>query len=220
MIAAAARARLLSGGAEVLAVLPTRNGSGVGAYVCAAGRADEVRWVVLDEALQPLVDRRRIRDAVETAVVCEAAEESTGRLSADEAGVVLDRVVSLAEADEASLVAATEVQRALAGFERLDGVRVAEPTYLDRLAAANALLADRFDLLRDAAGAAAARLTGRPGEPGEALAEALWDAVRLLARDGAPDRFRDNVEGAMAAAAALADDVEAGYLVPLPEEDE
>ena len=220
MIAAAARARDLSGGAEVLAVLPTRNGSGVGAYVCAAGNAEEVRWVVLDEAMQPLVDRRRIRDAVETAVVCEAAEETAGRLAADEAGVVLDRVISLAEADEAALVAATEVQRALAGFERLDGVRVAEPTYLDRLAVANALLADRFDLLRDAAGSAAARLTGRPGEPGEALAEALWDAVRLLARDGAPDRFRENVEGAMAAAAALADDVEAGYLVPLSEEDE
>ena len=59
-----------------------------------------------------------------------------------------------------------------------------------------------------------ARLTGAPLDPLEPLAEALWAALRILARDGAPDRFREHVEGAMGAGRAFADDVVAGYLVP------
>ena len=100
---------------------------------------------------------------------------------------------------------------------RGEEVRVAEGAYLDDRARIANLVGDRFDLLKEAALAASGRLSGTPGEEGEALAEALWNAVRLLTRDGAPDRFRESVEGAMAAASAFADDVVANYLIDFEE---
>ena len=97
----------------------------------------------------------------------------------------------------------------------VQGVRVAEPGYLDGLAAAAGLIGDRFDLLKETAGQVSAHLTGGELDPLEPLAEQLWGAIRILAREGAPDRFRENVEGAMGAARAFADDVVEQYLVPL-----
>ena len=97
----------------------------------------------------------------------------------------------------------------------VQGLRVADPAYLDRLAGAAALVGDRFDLLKETAGQVSARLTGTGVDPLEPLAEKLWNAIRLLSREGAPDRFRENVEGAMGAARAFADDVLERYLVPL-----
>ena len=47
------------------------------------------------------------------------------------------------------------------------------------------------------------------------MAQSLWGAIRILSRDGAPDRFREAVELAMGPAAAFADDVVAQYLVPV-----
>ena len=48
--------------------------------------------------------------------------------------------------------------------------------------------------------------------------------MRLLARDGAPDRFRNAMEGAIGAAGAFADDVQANYVLDLvgdePEDEE
>ena len=66
------------------------------------------------------------------------------------------------------------------------------------------MVGDRFDYLKDVAYGVSAKLSGAPGEAGEALAESLWSAVRLLARDGAPDRFREAVEGGMAVVEASA----------------
>jgi hypothetical protein len=97
----------------------------------------------------------------------------------------------------------------------VQGVRIAEPGYLDSLAAAAGLIGDRFDLLKETAGQVSAHLTGGELDPLEPLAEQLWGAIRILAREGAPDRFRENVEGAMGAARAFADDVVEQYLVPL-----
>ena len=80
------------------------------------------------------------------------------------------------------------------------------------------ILCDRFDLLKETAGGVSARLTGAPLDPLEPLAEALWGAIRVLSRHAPPDRFREHVEGAMGPARAFADDVVAGYLVPMTEE--
>jgi hypothetical protein len=79
-------------------------------------------------------------------------------------------------------------------------------------------LGDRFDLLQEAAGGVTMRLT-EPGNALEPLARALWDAVRVLSRDGAPERFATTLEAAMPAARALADDVQASYLVPFADAD-
>jgi hypothetical protein len=92
---------------------------------------------------------------------------------------------------------------------------VAEPGYLDRVAVTAAMVGDRFDYLKEIAYGVSAKLSGTPGESGEALAESLWSAVRILARDGAPDRFREAVEGGMAAAQAFADDVLDNYVLDL-----
>ncbi|MFM7247564.1 MAG: hypothetical protein ACKO2Y_08865, partial [Actinomycetota bacterium] len=98
--------------------------------------------------------------------------------------------------------------------------RVADPAYLDRLAQAAGLVGDRFDLLKEAAGQVSARLAGQGADPLEPLATALWAAIRLLSRDGPPDRFREGVETAMGPAQAFADDVLARYRVPLDGTDE
>ena len=77
------------------------------------------------------------------------------------------------------------------------------------------MVGDRFDYLKDVAYGVSAKLSGAPGESGEALAESLWAAVRILARDGAPDRFREAVEGGMAAAQAFGEDVLDNYVIDL-----
>jgi hypothetical protein len=181
-------------------------------------REDALGWVVIDAAGAPLDERRVIRQAVELAAICEAAEETAAALAIDDAMPALAGAWRLAgELGEGDAELATHAMyQALEELQPLvQGLRVAEPAYLDRLAAAAALVGDRFDLLKEAAGQVSARLTGAGLDPLEPLAEQLWGAIRLLSREGAPDRFRENVEGAMGAARAFADDVLEQYLVPL-----
>jgi hypothetical protein len=203
------------------AVLPAVRASGDEAFLCAFAAGDGLRWLVL-AADGPLADARRVRDVAELVAMCEAAEEAAAGLAAAEAMPLLERAAALAadaRDDQASLAAraAHEALAPLAAEIGTPAVRVAEPAYLDRMAAAANLVGDRFDLLKEAALAASGRLGGTPGEAGEALAEALWAAVRTVARDGAPDRFREVVEASMGSAAAFADDVVDNYLIELEE---
>jgi hypothetical protein len=187
-------------------------------FICAVPREDALGWVVIDAAGAPLDERRVIRQAVELAAICEAAEETAAALAIDDAMPALAGAWRLAgELGEGDAELATHAMyQALEELQPLvQGLRVAEPAYLDRLAAAAALVGDRFDLLKEAAGQVSARLTGAGLDPLEPLAAQLWGAIRLLSREGAPDRFRENVEGAMGAARAFADDVLEQYLVPL-----
>lgn len=186
--------------------------------MCAVPRDDGLDWVVIDDAGEPIVDRVAVRGIVEIAAICEAAEESAAALSIDQALPALADAWRLAgelEEAEAQLAAHAAYQAMEALQPLVAGVRVADPTYLDQLAAAAALVGDRFDLLKEAAGQVSARLTGRGLDPLEPLAQSLWAAIRILSRDGAPDRFRESVEGAMGPAAAFADDVLEHYLVLL-----
>jgi hypothetical protein len=201
------------------AVLPAVRASGEEAFLCAFADGEGLRWLVL-VADGPLADARRVRDVAELVAMCEAAEEAAAALSASEAMLLLEHAAALAAdaRDEQASLAARATHEALAPLAAdVPGVRVAEPAYLDRMAASANLVGDRFDLLKEAALAASGRLGGVPGEQGEALAEALWAAVRSVARDGAPDRFRELVEASMGSAAAFADDVLANYLIDLEE---
>ena len=94
-------------------------------------------------------------------------------------------------------------------------VQWGDAAHLDAVAGAASLVGDRFDLLKETAGGISARLTGAGIDPLEPLAERLWEAIRILSRNGAPDRFREAVEAAMGPAAALADDVVDNYAVAL-----
>ncbi len=210
------------GAGDPTAVLPVRRPAGTDLFVCAfADVTGTLRWLVLDAEGGPVGERRTIVDAVELAAICETAEEAAAALAADEALPLLREGRALAERlgmDEAARAARVTTEAIEELAVREDGVRVAEAAYLDRMAILAQAVGDRYDLLRDAAGGVTMRLTGTGGDDLEPLARALWDAVRALARDGAPDRFAATLEGAMPAARALADDVQANYLLPLEEE--
>jgi len=200
------------------AVVPARNLLSGVVFVCAVPQGDALGWVVIDETGTPLVDSDAIRQTVELTAICEAAEESAAALSIDEAMPALAEAWRMAgELGEAEAELATHATyQAVEALQPLvTGIRVADPTYLDQLAAAAGLVGDRFDLLKEAAGQVSARLTGQGVDPLEPLAQSLWGAIRILSRDGAPDRFREAVELAMGPAAAFADDVVAQYLVPV-----
>ncbi len=215
-IVAAAEAAERHGG-PVAAVLPMRTTAGVVRFACALQRGDQLAWVVLDDDGVPLEVPGEIRSAAETIAICETAEESGAMLAAVEADGLLQRSLELVGDDETVAVALRAMREAVAPLLQTEaGVRVAEPGYLDRVAVTAAMVGDRFDYLKDIAYGVSAKLSGAPGESGEALAESLWAAVRILARDGAPDRFREAVEGGMAAAQAFADDVIDNYVIELP----
>ncbi|MEY4225720.1 MAG: hypothetical protein RL190_477 [Actinomycetota bacterium] len=217
-IEAAANAAQALAGVRPQAVVPVDQPKRGVVFVCALPRGDDLGWVVVDGAGAPVTGRAAVRQIVELAAICEAAEESAAALAVDEALPALARAWELArelEEAEAELAAHAAYQAVEALQPLVQGLRVADPGYLDRLAQAAALVGDRFDLLKEAAGQVSARLTGHGADPLEPLATALWAAIRLLSRDGPPDRFREGVETAMGPAQAFADDVLARYLVPL-----
>jgi len=188
------------------------------AFVCALPSDDGLGWVVIDAEGEPIADAAVVRQTVEIAAICEAAEESAAALAVDEALPALADAWRMAQdlGEQEAEVAAHATYQAVEALQPLvSGLRVADPVYLDQLAAAAGLVGDRFDLLKEAAGQISARLTGHGVDPLEPLAQSLWGAIRILSRDGAPDRFRQSVEGAMGAAAAFADDVVQHSLVPL-----
>lgn len=192
-------------------------------FVCALPDGDALGWLVVDGAGAPLTERAAVRQIVELAAICEAAEEAAAALVVDEALPALGRAWELARElgeAEAELAAHATYQAVEALQPLVQGLRVADPAYLDRLAQAAGLVGDRFDLLKEAAGQVSARLAGQGADPLEPLATALWAAIRLLSRDGPPDRFREGVETAMGPAQAFADDVLARYRVPLDGTDE
>ncbi len=222
-IEAAANAAQALAGVRPQAVVPVDQPKRGVVFVCALPRGDDLGWVVVDGAGAPVTGRAAVRQIVELAAICEAAEESAAALAVDEALPALARAWELARElgeAEAELAAHAAYQAVEALQPLVQGLRVADPAYLDRLAQAAALVGDRFDLLKEAAGQVSARLTGHGADPLEPLATALWAAIRLLSRDGPPDRFREGVETAMGPAQAFADDVLARYLVPLDGTDE
>jgi hypothetical protein len=203
-------------GGPVAAVLPMRTTAGAVRFACALARDDALAWVVLDECGDALDVPAEIRSVAETIAICETAEESGAMLAAAEADDLLLRSLQLVGDDETVAVALRAMREAIAPLlQTEEGVRVAEPGYLDRVAVTAAMVGDRFDYLKEIAYGVSAKLSGAPGETGEDLAESLWSAVRILARDGAPDRFREAVEGGMAAAQAFGEDVLANYVIDL-----
>lgn len=210
-------------GREPQAVIPVHQPHAGDAFVCAVPDGEALGWVVIDGDGVPLAERNPIRQVVELAVVCEAAEEAAAALALDEALPALAEAWRVARdlGEQEAEIAAHAAYQALEALQPLvSGLRVADPAYLDRLAQAAQLVGDRFDLLREAAGAVSARLTGQGADPLEELASALWSAIRLLSRDGPPDQFARAVEASFGPADAFADDVLDGYLVPLTEPSE
>jgi hypothetical protein len=65
-------------GEELVGIVPAEPASGLRLYVCAFGREDEAKWLVLDATGVPVEERALVRDAVSIAALCEVAEEAAG----------------------------------------------------------------------------------------------------------------------------------------------
>jgi hypothetical protein len=149
----AATASLHATDTALSAVLPAEPARGVRVYVCAFERADGSRsWLVLDDAGEPVVDRREARDAVSIAALCELAEEAAfpGDLDELRSELVALRIAEAPEGIEEAEAAAAALQQAvgappaLATPERLDALgraalrleRALDPTVASPFAAA------------------------------------------------------------------------------------
>ena len=64
---------------EVVGVVPAETSCGRLIFLCAfGGSGDEERWLALDAAGEPVLDRALVHEAASIAAMCELAEESAG----------------------------------------------------------------------------------------------------------------------------------------------
>ena len=127
----AAAATAYGDGRELSGVLATEALPGARVYVCAFGTDDAERaWIALDDAGEPVGERRDVRDAVSIAALCEVAEEAAfpGDLDELRAQLVALRIAEapegIAEAEEAAraLQHVLGAPPHLASPERLDAI--------------------------------------------------------------------------------------------------
>jgi hypothetical protein len=132
-IATAVR-RFASPDEELVGVLPAEPTEGERVYVCSFGGADGERsWLAVDEAGRPIDDRRRVREALSIAALCELAEESAGggKLSELRAQLSELRATENSEGIDEAEQAAEELEQTLGDLPRL-----ATPGRLDEIGAA------------------------------------------------------------------------------------
>lgn len=119
------------------AVLAAEAHPGERIYVCAFGDGGGRTWLAVDGAGEPVVDRRRVRDAVSIAALCELAEETAagGDLDALRSQLVALRVTENPPGIEEAEDAVLELQRAIGAPPTL-----ASPARLDAIGAATRAL--------------------------------------------------------------------------------
>jgi hypothetical protein len=147
-----AATRFVEDGEEVVGIVPIEPAAGERVYLCAYQGTGDRRWLALDSAGAPVLERRVLRDAVSVAALCELAEESAG--GGDVATLRL-RLEELRETENPEGIADAETAAA-----ELEAALEPEP----RLASAAYL---------DAIGAASARLERALGDNGSPFAEAM-----------------------------------------------
>jgi hypothetical protein len=187
--------------------------AGARLFVVALTAGEELGYVALDTAGEPVADRRLVKDAVSLAALAERAEEVSGATAADEL-VAQFRATSGALRGAGEGEAADAAEAVAAAGERLGeaaaGPRAATPVYLDRIAA-----------LAGALGAAIegfvphAERLGQAGERPTPSAEAAWAALAAAGRAGEPGNFARAMTAASGAVEALVADVLANYRAEL-----
>jgi hypothetical protein len=130
----AAEATRFAAADERLAGVLVAEALGRRVYLCVYESADGRAWLALDDAGEPQVDRRLVREAAQLAALCEVAEESAGGGRLDELRAQLAEVREteapdgIEEAEEAAAVLAATLE---------PEPRVARMEYLDALGAAS-----------------------------------------------------------------------------------
>jgi hypothetical protein len=117
-------------GEELSAVIPTEPFDGVPIYLCAFTAGEAKSWLALDADGLPVHDRRRLRDAVSIAAICELAEETAGGGDLPElrAQLATLRATEAPEGIEEAEAAVDELEQTMRGE-----LRVASPRYLDEV---------------------------------------------------------------------------------------
>jgi hypothetical protein len=160
-------------GSVLSGILATEPTVGARVYVCAFEAADGARtWLALDEAGQPVVESRLVRDAVSIAALCEVAEEAgfPGDLDELRAQLVALRIAEAPEGIAEAEEAARELQHVV-------GVppQVASPARLDAIGDAARRLERALDPTAPSPFTAAMRGAVE-------VADALWTDVEAAYR--------------------------------------
>ena len=130
---AGAAARFAADGEHVAGVLVAEP-LGRRVYLCAYESAGGHAWLALDDAAEPVADRRLAREAAQLAGLCEVAEDSAGGGNLEE---LRARLAELRETDAPEgIEEAEEAAAALAALLEPEP-RVARIDYLDALGAAS-----------------------------------------------------------------------------------
>jgi hypothetical protein len=190
--------------ARVAAVMASEPGLDHRVYVVALQGADQLEYLALGPELEPVHDRRLVRDAVVVLALAERAEEASSALQAEPLEQEFAAAQeALAGSHPAESQAAADVCAALRALaEAASGPRVATPLYLDSIGAASGRLAVALVGFRDQV----ELLTPAGEQPGPA-AEAAWRALGAAAGAGDPSQFSQAMTATTGAAEALADDV-------------
>jgi hypothetical protein len=130
-------------GDAVVAVIPTEPVPGARVYLCAFDDADGYRsWLALETSGQPVTSRRRLRESISIAALCEAASEAAGGGDVDallarlEETDRLEAGPGLEDAEKAALV----LRSVLA-----EPPQLATPARLDEIGAAARRLEQELD---------------------------------------------------------------------------
>ena len=152
----------------VSGVIATEPAAGRRVYVCAfASEAEPQTWLALDEAAQPVGDRRLVRDAVSIGALCEVAEEAAfpGDLDELRAQLVALRIAEAPEGIAEAESAARELQHVIGSPPH-----VATPRRLDEIGIAARRLETALDPTASSPFTTAMRSAA-------AVADALWADV-------------------------------------------
>ena len=193
-------------GERVAAVMASEPGLFARVYLIAFERDGELAYLALDAELEPLDDRRLVREAVVMLGLAERAEEVSTALEADRLQPhFADAERALRGAGhEREAQAAADVQTALAGLSAAAaGPRVATPAYLDAIGAASGRLAVALLGYRDLA----EQLSPPDRDQPPPAAEAAWRALAAAGGAGDPSQFSHAMTATTGAVEALADDV-------------
>jgi hypothetical protein len=222
--AAAVALALVDDDEEIAAVLPCEpGGDGRLAYLCALRASDAedlTGWLAIMDG-EPVTEADTVRGAASIVALCETAEEAAGVPEGD----------ALVEAIRRSRALSTELPGLAAALDACEppaealargalGVRVASHAYVDSIGRELVALDAAQITLRPLAERISSSLSGEAGDPGEPLARAVWEVVGRITAAGGPARLADQVGAATGAIEAFADDVIAGYRIPLDDEEQ